>query len=55
MPKNKLILKQDTNFEEVIELQLNEEEMQLVHASAKAVREVMDILDNKKLLKNTRS
>ena len=33
-------------IEEVIELQLNDEEMELVHASAKAVREVMDILDN---------
>ncbi|MBC8315171.1 MAG: malate dehydrogenase [Bacteroidales bacterium] len=35
-----------TGIEEVIELKLNEEEMQLVQASAKAVREVMDILDN---------
>ncbi|MEI7895791.1 MAG: malate dehydrogenase [bacterium] len=31
---------------EVIELQLNEEEKQLLYASAKAVREVMDVLDN---------
>ena len=30
---------------EIIELQLNEEEKQLVSASAKAVREVMDVLD----------
>ena len=30
---------------EVIELKLNEDEMKLVHASAKAVREVMDVLD----------
>jgi len=36
----------NTGIEEVVELQLNEEEMALVHASAKAVREVMDILDN---------
>ena len=35
-----------TGIEEVIELKLNEEEMQLVQASAKAVREVMDVLDN---------
>jgi malate dehydrogenase len=32
-------------IEQVIELKLNNEELQLVHASAKAVREVMDILD----------
>nr|MBC8436071.1 malate dehydrogenase [Bacteroidota bacterium] len=35
-----------TGIEEVIELQLNEEEMGLVHASAKAVKEVMEVLDN---------
>ena len=33
-------------IEEVIELKLNKDEMALVHASAKAVREVMDVLDN---------
>ena len=32
-------------IEQIIELKLNNEEMQLVHASAKAVREVMDVLD----------
>ncbi|QHL87217.1 malate dehydrogenase [Nibribacter ruber] len=32
--------------EKVIELQLNEEEMALLKASEKAVREVMDVLDN---------
>jgi len=32
-------------IEQIIELKLNDEEMQLVHASAKAVREVMDVLD----------
>jgi len=34
---------------EIIELNLNEEEKQLLHDSAKAVREVMDVLDNMKL------
>jgi malate dehydrogenase len=32
--------------ERIIELQLNAEEMELVNASAKAVKEVMDVLDN---------
>ena len=32
--------------EEVIELKLNEDEMKLVHSSAAAVKEVMDVLDN---------
>ena len=32
-------------IEQIIELKLNEDELQLVHASAKAVREVMDVLD----------
>jgi malate dehydrogenase len=32
-------------IEQVIELKLNAEELQLVHSSAKAVREVMDVLD----------
>ncbi len=32
--------------EKVIELKLNNEEMELVNASAKAVKEVMDVLDN---------
>ncbi len=31
--------------EKIIELQLNEQEMELVNASAKAVKEVMDVLD----------
>ena len=31
---------------EIIELQFNDEEKQLLNASAKAVREVMDVLDN---------
>jgi malate dehydrogenase len=31
--------------ERIIELQLNAEEMELVKASAKAVKEVMDVLD----------
>jgi malate dehydrogenase len=31
--------------EQVIELKLNEEEMKMVHTSAKAVKEVMDVLD----------
>ena len=34
---------------EIIELNLNEEEKQLLHDSAKAVREVMDVLDNMNL------
>lgn len=33
-------------IEEIIELQLTEDEMKLVHDSAKAVKEVMDVLDN---------
>lgn len=33
-------------IEEIIELQLNKEEEQLLHQSAKAVREVMDVYDN---------
>ncbi|RYF79350.1 MAG: malate dehydrogenase, partial [Chitinophagaceae bacterium] len=33
-------------IEKVIELELNEEEMALLKASEKAVREVMDVLDN---------
>ncbi|MFM8432455.1 MAG: malate dehydrogenase [Bacteroidota bacterium] len=33
-------------IEEIIELKLTEDEMKLVHASAKAVKEVMDVLDN---------
>ncbi len=32
--------------EKIIELKLNKEEMELVNASAKAVKEVMDVLDN---------
>ena len=32
-------------IEEIIQLKLNEEEMKLVHSSAKAVKEVMDVLD----------
>jgi malate dehydrogenase len=32
-------------IEQIIELKLNDEEMLLVHSSAKAVREVMDVLD----------
>jgi malate dehydrogenase len=32
--------------ERIIELKLNAEEMELVNASAKAVKEVMDVLDN---------
>jgi len=32
-------------IEQIIELKLNDEEMQLVQSSAKAVREVMDVLD----------
>jgi len=38
-----------SGIENIIELQLNEEEMKLLHESAKAVREVMDVLDNLKL------
>lgn len=33
-------------IEEIIELKLNKEEMELVNASSKAVKEVMDVLDN---------
>lgn len=33
-------------IEEIIELKLNKEEMELVNSSAKAVKEVMDVLDN---------
>ena len=33
-------------IEEIIELKLTEEEKSLVSASAKAVKEVMDVLDN---------
>jgi malate dehydrogenase len=33
-------------IEEIIELQLNDEEMQLLHESAKHVKDVMDVLDN---------
>lgn len=33
-------------IEEIIELKLNKDEMELVKASAKAVKEVMDVLDN---------
>lgn len=33
-------------IEEIIELKLNADEMKLVHESAKAVKEVMDVLDN---------
>ncbi|MFM9028393.1 MAG: malate dehydrogenase [Bacteroidota bacterium] len=33
-------------IEEIIELKLTDDEMKLVHASAKAVKEVMDVLDN---------
>jgi malate dehydrogenase len=32
--------------ERIIELKLNAEEMELVKASGKAVKEVMDVLDN---------
>lgn len=35
-------------IEKIIELKLNEEEMKLVNESAKAVKEVMDVLDNLK-------
>jgi malate dehydrogenase len=33
-------------IEEIIELQLNDDEMALLHASAKSVKEVMSVLDN---------
>jgi malate dehydrogenase len=33
-------------IEKIIELKLNNEEMDLVNQSAKAVKEVMDVLDN---------
>ncbi|MGH2575726.1 MAG: malate dehydrogenase, partial [Ignavibacteria bacterium] len=32
-------------IEEIIELKLNDNEMKLVHQSAKAVKEVMDVYD----------
>ncbi|MFM2208355.1 MAG: malate dehydrogenase [Bacteroidota bacterium] len=35
-------------IEEIIELKLNQDELKLVHDSAKAVKEVMDVLDNMK-------
>ncbi|MBL0102847.1 MAG: malate dehydrogenase [Bacteroidetes bacterium] len=35
-----------TGIEEIIELKLNDDEMKLLHASAKSVKEVMDVLDN---------
>jgi malate dehydrogenase len=37
-------------IEEIIELQLNAEEKELLYASAKAVKEVMDVLDNMKVV-----
>lgn len=33
-------------IEKIIELKLNDDEMKLLHASAKSVKEVMDVLDN---------
>ena len=36
------------DIEEIIELKLNDEEMKLVNESGKAVKEVMDVLDNMK-------
>ena len=33
-------------IEEIIELKLNDDEMKLLHSSAKSVKEVMDVLDN---------
>ncbi|MBX6379495.1 MAG: malate dehydrogenase [Thermoflavifilum aggregans] len=39
-------------IEKIIELQLNEQEMALVKASADHVREVMNVLDNMQLVKN---
>ncbi|MBK7570588.1 MAG: malate dehydrogenase [Bacteroidetes bacterium] len=33
-------------IEEIIEFKLNDDEMKLLHASAKSVKEVMDVLDN---------
>lgn len=33
-------------IEEIIELKLNDEEMKMLHASAKSVKEVMEVLDN---------
>lgn len=39
-------------IEKIIELQLNDEEMALVKASADHVREVMNVLDNMQLVKN---
>lgn len=35
-------------IERIIELKLNDDEMKLVNESAKAVKEVMDVLDNLK-------
>jgi malate dehydrogenase len=35
-----------TGVEEIIELKLNKEELELLHKSAKAVKEVMSVLDN---------
>jgi malate dehydrogenase len=35
-------------IERIIEMKLNDEEMKLVHESAKSVKEVMDVLDNLK-------
>lgn len=37
-------------IEKIIELKLNEEEMKLVNSSAAAVKEVMDVLDNMKVV-----
>jgi malate dehydrogenase len=37
-------------IEEIIELDMNDEEKELLNTSAKAVREVMDVLDNMKLI-----
>jgi malate dehydrogenase len=38
-----------SGIERIIELKLNDDEMKLVHESAKAVKEVMDVYDNLKL------
>lgn len=37
-------------IEKIIELKLNEDEMKLVHESAEAVKQVMDVLDNMKVV-----
>ena len=37
-------------IEQIIELQLNEDEMKLLNASAVAVKEVMDVLDKMKVV-----